>query len=296
MPPGGDEMTRYLLGEMAEAERDAFEDRYFGDDEVYERLAAVEGELLDDYVRGRLPAARRAALETTLLATPGGRERLAFARALAERAPVAVSVAGRVGLMALLASWFGGHRSIAVAGLAATALAVVAGVSWLALQRESEAPPPERAHTPAPEPAPVPSPAPSPAPPAPAPQPAPPPDTPAPAPPPSRSVVAFAFGAQTVRNVQELRVLRVPRDAETVRLRLDFEPDEHARYTAVLRTAEGREVLRRSGLASRRAGEVERVTLDLPASRLADEEYVLALEGPGEAGVVADYIFRVDRE
>lgn len=293
MPPERDDemMIRYLLGELAEGERVELEDRFFGDDELYERLTAVEGDLLDDYARGRLPTARRAALEATLLATPGGRARLAFARALVERTPVAPADAPARSVWSALASWFGGHRSIAVAGLAAAALAVVAGVSWLAVQKEAEPPPPERAHTPepAPQPAPTPTPKPTPA-------PAPPPPAPQSAPP-ARSVVAFAFAAQTARgSVEELRTLRVPVAAETVRLRLDLEPDEHARYTAVLKTADGRQVFRRAGLASRRRGEVERVTLDLPASRLADEEYVLSLEGPGDAGVVADYIFRIDRQ
>ena len=51
----------------------------------------------------------------------------------------------------------------------------------------------------------------------------------------------------------------------------------------------------RTAIASRRAGEVERVTVDVPADELADEEYVLTLSAPGDGGVVADYLFRVVR-
>jgi hypothetical protein len=86
-----------------------------------------------------------------------------------------------------------------------------------------------------------------------------------------------------------------PPDAATVRFQLDLEPDQYARYTAVLKTAGGRTVYTRPGLASRRSGKVERVTLDIPAAKLAEEEYVLTLGAPGSGDVVADYLFRIER-
>jgi hypothetical protein len=107
--------------------------------------------------------------------------------------------------------------------------------------------------------------------------------------------VAFAFAAPSTRGVEELRVLRVPAGASAVRFQLDLEPDEFARYTAVLKTTGGKTVFSRAGLASRRAGKDERVTLDVPVEKLAEEEYVLTLSAPGPAAVVADYLFRVER-
>ena len=73
---------RYLLGELAEAERAAFEARYFDDRRVFADAAAVENDLIDDYVRGRLADADRRRFEAVYLADPRRRERVAFAESL----------------------------------------------------------------------------------------------------------------------------------------------------------------------------------------------------------------------
>jgi hypothetical protein len=286
---------RYLLGEGAEPDRVAFEDRFFEDNELFERLLAAEDDLVDAYARGTLSDDERAKLERGLLATPAGAERLAFARALAARAAAPPRRAEEPGApwWSALAAWLFGARPRAVVGLAAAGLAAVALGSWLLLDRASEAPrPPERAagETPAVEPAPAPpeQPAPSPA----------PPEQPAPPKPPREAgaVLAFAFAPQTTRGVEEVRVLRVPAGTSTLRFLLGLERADHASYTATLRTADGRTVLTRGGVAARRSGDGARVVLDVDAGRLAPDEYVLTLTAPGAEGdVVADYIFRVER-
>ena len=75
--------VRYLLGEMSDKERDAFEDEYFADPVLAQRLEEVETRLIDTYVRGGLPEKRRAAVERRYLETTEGRARLDVARALA---------------------------------------------------------------------------------------------------------------------------------------------------------------------------------------------------------------------
>jgi len=79
-----DQLTRYLLGELPEGESAALEEEYFGDDACFERLLALEDELIDDYVRGALPATRHAQLDRRLRET-GQWRRVQFARALSQR-------------------------------------------------------------------------------------------------------------------------------------------------------------------------------------------------------------------
>lgn len=44
-------ITRFLLGELPEDERQNIEERFFADNSFYEQVLAVQEELADDYVR-----------------------------------------------------------------------------------------------------------------------------------------------------------------------------------------------------------------------------------------------------
>jgi hypothetical protein len=82
IPPRDDERSsRYLLGEMPEAERDAFEEEYFARDDAFAELEAVEDDLVDAYSRGQLGPERRARFEERYVSEEGG-QRVEFARAL----------------------------------------------------------------------------------------------------------------------------------------------------------------------------------------------------------------------
>ena len=76
-------MSLYLLGELSEPERTAFEREFFADPQVFDRLVAVEHELVDDYVRHRLTPPLRQRFEQHYMADPSCRERVYFAEALA---------------------------------------------------------------------------------------------------------------------------------------------------------------------------------------------------------------------
>jgi hypothetical protein len=76
-------IRRYLLHDCGEDEASAMEDLYFRDPQRLEEIQDVEAELLDQYVRGRLPEADRIRLERHYLASPARRQRVGFARALA---------------------------------------------------------------------------------------------------------------------------------------------------------------------------------------------------------------------
>lgn len=78
-------MTRYLLGEISEQERIALEASYFNDSRLFDQLQRAENDLLDDYVRGRLPSPLTQRIERRYLTSPELRERLKFAEALVTR-------------------------------------------------------------------------------------------------------------------------------------------------------------------------------------------------------------------
>jgi hypothetical protein len=79
-------MTRYLLGDLPEIEQTAVEQEYFADPEKFEEVWAVENELVDRYVRGRLSRGERELFERNYLQSPRHRERIATGRKLLEAA------------------------------------------------------------------------------------------------------------------------------------------------------------------------------------------------------------------
>ncbi len=82
----GERMTRYLLGDLSESEQATVEQEYFVDQEKFEAVWAAENELVDRYVRGRLPRGKRELFERNYLQSPKHRERVALARKLVEAA------------------------------------------------------------------------------------------------------------------------------------------------------------------------------------------------------------------
>ena len=79
-------ITRYLLGEMSEQERSAFENRYFEDSALFEEITAVEDELMRGYARGGLAEAERTAFEARYLKDAGNRRRVDFAKTVMDYA------------------------------------------------------------------------------------------------------------------------------------------------------------------------------------------------------------------
>jgi hypothetical protein len=117
--------VRYLLGELAEEERDRFEKRFFQDDACFELLQAVEEELLDKYALNELPEAERARFEAGYVNSPRRRQKVELARAVAhyflhaEEAPRLFSVA-----------WLLPRVWVPLAAAATTAALVTVGWLW----------------------------------------------------------------------------------------------------------------------------------------------------------------------
>jgi hypothetical protein len=72
-------MRRYLLGLLQEPEQAALEERFFEDGEILGEMRAVEGDMVDAYVRGRLAPDEKSVFESHYLSVPRHAERVAFA-------------------------------------------------------------------------------------------------------------------------------------------------------------------------------------------------------------------------
>ncbi|MEM7051866.1 MAG: zf-HC2 domain-containing protein [Acidobacteriota bacterium] len=118
------QLERYLLGGLSEAERDTLENRLLADGELVEAMAIAEEELLDAYAADELTAERRQAVEAHLLTTPEQRQRLAFASAL--QAVANAESGGRViGGAQRFRRW-----AAPLLAAAAALMLVVGGVLW----------------------------------------------------------------------------------------------------------------------------------------------------------------------
>ena len=69
-------IREYLLRNLADAERARFEESYFADDDLLDRVEAEEDLLVSDYVLGHLSDADRRRFEKALLGTPYYRNRV----------------------------------------------------------------------------------------------------------------------------------------------------------------------------------------------------------------------------
>jgi len=75
-------LKRYLLGELPAGEQRRLEEMFFSDAPAFERLSALEDDLIDDYVCDDLSASQREKFEKHFLVSPERRERLDLAQAL----------------------------------------------------------------------------------------------------------------------------------------------------------------------------------------------------------------------
>ena len=97
-------IRRYLLGELADADRAFVEERLFSSEEFWEHVCLIEDDLVDAYVRGELRGGERARFESHFLSSPRRRERVAMAQAW--HAP------GRAPAKASSQSWLAGITSL----------------------------------------------------------------------------------------------------------------------------------------------------------------------------------------
>src|SRR5262249_42108658 len=77
-------MSRYLLGELTEAEQEEIEEAYITDPSFLQELLAMRYELIDGFVQGSLDDSEHKRFEQRLRSSPPLQEKVEFARALFE--------------------------------------------------------------------------------------------------------------------------------------------------------------------------------------------------------------------
>lgn len=75
-------VRRYLLGEIADAERERVERRFMTDSEYREMVQVIEVELIDDYLAGHLSDEERVRFDSYFLATTRQTQKVEMAKAL----------------------------------------------------------------------------------------------------------------------------------------------------------------------------------------------------------------------
>jgi hypothetical protein len=75
-------LSQYLLGSLTEEENRQIEERYFADDELFDRLRLTESELIEKYIQDELGSEERGQFESYFLQSRERGERVEFARAL----------------------------------------------------------------------------------------------------------------------------------------------------------------------------------------------------------------------
>jgi hypothetical protein len=131
----------YLLGDLPEEKQVEIEDRAFRDREYLQNIEAVEKDLIDEYVRGELTGSERIQFEDRFLRSAERRRKVEFARALASVTPEFAVIEKKAHPVIAPAYWQDTFRAFlrglgpaAKFSMAAAALLVIIGVSWLALE------------------------------------------------------------------------------------------------------------------------------------------------------------------
>jgi hypothetical protein len=312
-------MIRYLLGELSGGDQSALELEFFSDSETFDQVWAIENDLVDAYVRNRLPRRQRELFERHYLQSPKHRERVALAGMLLktadQTAPVTSSEPAVSWWNKLLESLRG--PNLILAGAMTTAMLLLApGASWLLIERNrlndqlareqagrgaqqqreqelsrqiqelekriaAERRQNEQANS----------------------------EltglraelrriqTRQSAPPSSQpALLAFLLIPGGVRAGGEMQQLVIPPDVSQTQLRLKAETSDYRNFQFRLRAVDGGEILSRSNLRSRSPSFV---TVTLPARILAAGDYILTLSGVNASGVLEEinsYFFRVTRQ
>jgi anti-sigma factor RsiW len=311
LPDNENTLRRFLLGTLPAAEREALEDRFVLEGELFDALNAAEEDLLEEYARGELSLPERQQIERHLLLVPRNRERVqllsvmqtAFERGQARADPAFARQKKD-------SSFF---RSQALRyALAAACLVLVCGVVWWllpnraredSLQANSAPSSNSGVQTPTPEAAPtipslatnnqpmtngsnssanaVPQNSPS--------------NNKTDAPPPPRParpfVATLLLTPGATRGEGSASELILPARAQAARIRLVLETDDYTRYRAVLSDEDGATVWTSGTLKARG----QSVTLNIPRRFLREGDYLLKLSGltASDSTGVADYSFRI---
>ena len=122
-------IRQYLLGQLAEEEQQAIEQRLLTEDALFEELEVTEGELFDEYVSNELTPIDRKQFEQYFLSTPERQRELKFAAGLREYVAKKSTVTKGSWLERTPLAWFGQTQLSRIAAIAAL-LVVIGGAFW----------------------------------------------------------------------------------------------------------------------------------------------------------------------
>ena len=307
--------TRYLLGDLPEAERTRLEEEYFTDDELFENFLSVKDELVDAYARGGLTSQQREQFEKHFLSTPPRREKLHEAKQLIAFATAASASEGEVTARRRGVSWWSslwpGHRVQSPAlgfALAAILLVAALGAVWVFINRSQSGPEQRAAVT-----RPVPDVGPSPSPWSGATEPSPPgnkgtekltdprppqntssPEKPAPT---ATHVASLFLTPVLTRGSGPSNTLQVGPNTSEARLRLSFTSGDYRSYSASLETIEGEQVWQGAPRV-RSSGPSKSVVMNVPVRVFRKKDYIITLSGrraDGKTQEINEYFFTVQK-
>ncbi len=134
-------IARFLLGNLAEQDRVALEERFFADDDFYSQMLAIQEELADDYVCGDLSESEREQFERRFLTSPYRRRRVEFAATLAKALPEMRDEQAKSATSAWDVSWWRAPLGFLRTQSPAFTLAIYAaiflllfGITWLEIE------------------------------------------------------------------------------------------------------------------------------------------------------------------
>lgn len=259
---------RYLLGAATDQESTDIEQAYFDDDAAVDRIAAVEDDLIEDYLADQLSAPDRARFERSYLAVPQHRVRVetirrlvadASSRAATEQATDAKPAPKRV---IRYAPWL---------ALAASLL-MVASVSLWVLSPFGRPDTTTVSNQPATTPS----------------SPTAPNQAPAAA---SPRVFAFTISPVAVRSASDAPTIVIPSGSEVVAIRLetDAEPRALVPRRVSIRTVAGADVWQGVAASDGASPQAIVARAEVPAAKLPVDDYLVTLIGADSAGVEQEW-------
>jgi len=108
-------------------------------------------------------------------------------------------------------------------------------------------------------------------------------------------IIAFALSPQ-LRGAGQIATLTIPADTDSIALQLELEPNSFAFYRAGLRSQSKNQIIWRSGRLRATGSDIKRVRVNIRASLLQPQIYVMEVSGissTGEAEIISSYPFRV---
>ncbi|MBC7910249.1 MAG: zf-HC2 domain-containing protein [Pyrinomonadaceae bacterium] len=303
-------LRQFLLGALPAAEREAVEDRFMVEGELFAALGATEEDLLEEYARGELSAPEREQIERHLLLVPRNRERARLLRTMQTAFAQRTHAPAEPTRQTKFRNFF--QPRVWRYALLAACLIVACGFGWWLLRGREQgdlqvkkapqpviAVPPEKRQQPAPSNSPLM---------------AHPPkndngsninhgsDKPQSSPlndetaPPHRAatqpfIATLILSAGATRSEGRVPELSLPAGAQAAQIKLMLETNDYAGYRAVLTDEDGAPIWTSGALKARE----QTVTLNLPARFLREGDYFLKLNGleANTSAPAAEYSFRV---